>query len=94
MTFPEGEYASIADRLNQGKPCYTTRMFKELGKYKEGETYHTPWGQTILVTQIERFNAVAEHRFYNELTPAQREEIHQYSEKIGEPYELIAFKLF
>ncbi|MCL2019188.1 MAG: hypothetical protein FWG70_05440 [Oscillospiraceae bacterium] len=94
MTFPENEHSSIIERLNQGKLCYTTRVFKELGKYKENVKYNTPWNQTIIVTQVQRFNKIAEHCFYNELTPAEREEIYQYSEKIGEPYELIAFKLF
>ena len=93
MTFPEEEYSSIIDRLNQGKPCCTTRVFRELGRYREGVEYNTPWNQTIVVTQIQQFNKIADHPFYDELTPAQREEIYQYSEKVNKPYELIAFKL-
>lgn len=93
MTFPQNEYSSIINRLNLGKPCYTTRVYKELGIYKEGVEYNTFWNQIIVVTQIQQFNKVADHPFYNELTPTQREEIYQYSEKISKPYELIAFKL-
>lgn len=94
MTFPENEYSSIINRLNQGKLCYTTRVYKELGIYKEGVEYNTPWNQTIVVIQIQQFNKITDHPFYKELTPAQREEIYQYSEKIGKCYELITFKLF
>jgi len=42
MTFPEVEHSSISSRLNQGKLCYTTRVFKELGRYQEGVKYNTP----------------------------------------------------
>ena len=93
MTFPKNEYSSIIARLNHGRICYTTRVFKELDKYKSGVKYNTPWNQTIIVLQIQRFNIIADHPFYKELTPAQREEIYQYSEKVGEPYELISFEL-
>jgi hypothetical protein len=93
MTFPKNEYSSINKRLNQGKFCYTTRVYKEFGIYKEGVVYNTPWNQTIVVIQVQQFNKIAEHPFYSELTPAQRDEIYQYSEKIGKCYELISFKL-
>lgn len=93
MTFPENEYSSIINRLNQGKLCYTTRVYKELGKYKEGAEYNTPWHQTIVVIQIQQFSKITDHPFYKELTPYQREEIYQYSEKVDKSYELIAFKL-
>ena len=93
MSFPEQEHSSIIERLNQGKICYTTRVFKESGKYSENVKYNTPWEQIITVMQVQRFNKIADHPFYNELTPEQREEIYQYSEKINKPYELIAFKL-
>lgn len=94
MTFPKNEHYSIIERLNQGKICYTTRVFKELGKYKAGVEYNTPWNQTIIVIQIQKFNIIVDHPFYNELTPVQREEIYQYSEKVAKPYELISFILF
>lgn len=93
MTFPEKEHSSIINRLNQGKLCYTTRVFKELGKYKEGVKYNTTWNQTIIVIQIQQFNYIADHPFYNELTSAQRKEIYQYSEMVNKPFELISFKL-
>ncbi|MCL2003673.1 MAG: hypothetical protein FWG72_06690 [Oscillospiraceae bacterium] len=94
ITFPEKEHSSIMKRLNQGKICYTTRVFKELGRYREGVAYSTPWNQTVIVLQIQRFHRIADHPFCEELTPAQRKEIYQYSEKVDEPYELIAFKIF
>ena len=94
MTFPENEHSSIIERLNQGKLVYTTRVFKELNKYAEGTKYNTPWNQTIIVLQIQRFNKIADHPWYSELTPSQRDEIYEYSEKVSEPYEFISFKLF
>lgn len=93
MTFPEDEYLSVRNRLNEGKLCYTTRVYKELDKYKEGLEYNTPWNQPIVVNQIQRFNKIADHPFYNELTSEQQDEIYIYSEKIGKHYELIAFSL-
>ena len=93
MTFPKYEHTSIIERLNQGKICYTTRVFKELGKYGEGVQYITPWNQIIIVIKVQRFNEIADHPWYDELTPPQRDEIYLYSEKVNEPYEFISFKL-
>lgn len=35
MTFPENEYSSIIDRLNQGKLCYTPYQREEIYQYSE-----------------------------------------------------------
>ena len=34
ITFPEHEYESVQNWLNKQGYCYTTRVFKEVGKYK------------------------------------------------------------
>lgn len=91
MSFPENEYDSIMERLDSGKICYTTRVLKEYGKYKLGETYTTPFERTIRIENIKKYEKISEHPFYDELTIQQRDEIYQYSEAINKPYELIAF---
>ena len=93
MTFPQQEHKAIAERLNQGMICYTTRVFKELDRYKEGAEYNTPWNDVIVVLEVKRFDKIAEHPFYDELTGEQIEEIAMYSEKLGKPIELISFQL-
>ena len=43
ISFPEYEYGSIQNYLKKLGYCYTTRVYKELGKYKVGELYAAPW---------------------------------------------------
>lgn len=59
MTFPEEEHSSIISRLNQGKLCYTTRVFRELGRYlKSGrvscgsDTAQDPSGAIIISVNL------------------------------------------
>ena len=35
ISFPEHEYESIQNYLNKLGYCYTTRVYKEIGKYSE-----------------------------------------------------------
>lgn len=44
ISFPEREYESIQNYLNKLGYFYTTRVYKEIGKYKVGELYTAPWG--------------------------------------------------
>ena len=46
ISFPEYEYGSIQKYLKKLGYCYTTRVYKELGKYKVGELYAAPWGKS------------------------------------------------
>ena len=39
ISFPEREYEVIQNYLNKLGYCYTTRVYKEIGKYKVGELY-------------------------------------------------------
>ena len=47
ISFPEHEYMSIQNYLNKLGYCYTTRVYKEIGKYKVGELYVAPWGDVL-----------------------------------------------
>ena len=47
ISFPEHEYESIQNYLNTLGYCYTTRVYKEIGKDKVGELYTAPWGGCI-----------------------------------------------
>ena len=44
ITFPEHEYGSVQKQPDKQGFCYTTRVYRELGKYKVGESYLAPWG--------------------------------------------------
>ena len=49
ISFPEYEYGSIQNYLKKLGYCYTTRVYKELGKYKVGELYAAPWGDVLII---------------------------------------------
>ena len=91
MTFPEHEYDSVQKWLDQQGFCYTTRVYKEVGKYKAGESYLAPWGDVLKIDDIQTFSKVTERPFYDEMSEDEKDEIYRYSEKMGLPYEFIRF---
>ena len=91
ITFPEHEYESVQNWLNKQGYCYTTRVYKEVGKYKIGESYLAPWGETLRIDDIQTYRKVSDRPFYDEMSDAEKEEIRKYSEDMGLPYEFIRF---
>ena len=68
ISFPEQEYASIQNYLNKLGYCYTTRLYKEIGKYKEGEVYTAPWGEVLRIDEVKTYRKVSDRPFYDEMT--------------------------
>ena len=91
ISFPEREYEAIQNYLNKLGYCYTTRVYKEIGKYKVGELYTAPWGDILKIDEVKTYCKVSERPFYNEMTDDEKIEIRKYSENIGLPYEFIKF---
>ena len=91
ITFPEREYDSIQNRLNIQGFCYTTRVYKEVGRYKVGELYLAPWGNVLKIDDVQTFFKVSERPFYDEMSEDEKDEIYKYSENMGLPYEFIRF---
>ena len=52
ISFPEREYEVIQNYLNNLGYCYTTRVYKEIGKYKVGELYTAPWGDILKIDEV------------------------------------------
>lgn len=91
ISFPEHEYGSIQSYLNKRGYCYTTRVYKEIGKYKVGELYAAPWGDILKIDEVKTYRKVSERPFYDEMSDDEKAEIRKYSEDIGLPYEFIRF---
>ena len=91
ITFPEQEYKSIQNYLNKLGYCYTTRVYKEIGKYKAGELYTAPWGDVLKIDEVKTYRKVSDRPFYDEMSDEEKDEIRKYSEDIGLPYEFIKF---
>ena len=91
ITFPEQEYKSIQNYLNKPGYCYTTRVYKEIGKYKAGELYTAPWGDVLKIDEVKTYRKVSDRPFYDEMSDEEKDEIRKYSEDIGLPYEFIKF---
>ena len=91
ISFPEHEYESIQTYLNKLGYCYTTRVYKEIGKYKVGELYTAPWGEVLKIDEVKIYRKVSERPFYDEMTEDEKAEIRKYSEDMGLPYEFIKF---
>ena len=91
ISFPEHEYESIQNYLNKLGYCYTTRVYKEVGKYKGGGFYTAPWGDVLKIDEVKTYRKVSERPFYDEMSNDEKAEIRRYSEDIGLPYEFIKF---
>ena len=91
ITFPEHEYESVQKWLNKQGFCYTTRVYKEVGKYKAGESYLAPWGDILRIDDVQTFSKVSDRPFFDEMSGEEKDEILKYSEDIGLPYEFIRF---
>ena len=66
-------------------------VYKEIGKYKVGELYTTPWGDVLKIDEVKTYWKVSDRPFYDELNDDEKIEISKYSEDIGLPYEFIKF---
>lgn len=91
ISFPEHEYESIQNYLNKLGYCYTTRVYKEIGKYKVGKLYIAPWGDVLKIDEVKTYYKVSDRPFYDEMDDNERAEIRKYSEDMGLPYEFIKF---
>ena len=91
ISFPENEYESIQNYLTKLGYCYTTRVYKEIGKYKVEQSYIAPWGDVLKIDEVKTYWKVSDRPFYDEMTDEEKAEIHKYSEEIGLPYEFIKF---
>ena len=91
MTFPEYEHENVQKYLNERGYCYTTRVYKEAGKYKVGELYRAPWGDVLKIEEVHRYWKVCDRPFYDEMTEDEKREIREYSEDMGLPFEWIRF---
>ena len=91
ITFPEREYDSVQKWLDKQGFCYTTRVYKEVGKYKVGESYLAPWGDILRIDDVQLLSKVSDRPFYDEMSEEEKDEIFKYSENMGLPYEFIRF---
>ena len=94
MTFPEYEYELVQNCLNKLGYCYTTRLYKEVGKYQIGKLYVAPWGDILKIDEINIYRKVHERPFYDEMSDEEKAEIRKYSEDMGLSYEFIRFSRF
>ena len=93
MSFPEREYESVQEYLNKLGYCYTTRVYKETGKYRVREIYAAPWGDVLRIEEVRTYRKVSERPFYDEMSEDEKREIRRYSEDMGLPYEFIKFSI-
>jgi len=91
INFPTHEHETVQKFLDELGYCYTTRMYKEIDKYRVGELYKAPWGDVMKIDEVTKYWKVSDRPFYDEMTDDEKEEIRKYSEDMGLPYEFIKF---
>lgn len=91
ISFPKHEHKSIKKYLSTLGYCYTTRVYKEMGKYKVGELYVAEWGDVLKIDEVRTYRKVSERPFYDEMSEDEKAKIRKYSEDMGLPFEFIKF---
>ena len=91
ISFPEQEYGTIQEWLSKQGFCYTTRVYKEVGKYKVGECYLAPWGDLLNIDEVQTYWKVSDRPFYDEMSEDEKKEVRKYTEDMGLSYEFIRF---
>jgi hypothetical protein len=66
MSFPKREWNNAARELKNGC-CSTTRSCNELGKYKVGNIYETPWGDLVKIIKVTRFSKAEDIPTWNQM---------------------------
>jgi len=78
ISFPEEEWKAYQKRINNGQCIITIRVLNEYGKYKLNDKYKTPWGDILLVIEINEMTNIKDFPYYNELTKEQQEFLNEY----------------
>ena len=78
ISFPEEEHKSLIERLDNNLFIITIRVFNEYGKYKVNHLYEAPWGDKLLVIEVNEMENIKEFPYYNELTKEQQEFLKNY----------------
>jgi len=77
--FPKAEKSDVKKRLREKGNIVTTRVSRELGKYKAGERLEYG-GFFLKVVRLERFGDLKDHPFFDELNEEMKNTIKRYGE--------------
>jgi len=78
ISFPKEEWKAYQKRLNNGQCIITIRVWNEYGKYKSNNVYEAPWGDKLLVIEVNEMTDIKDFPYYNELTKEQQEFLSEY----------------
>jgi hypothetical protein len=56
MPFPEREWNDIRKQLKEVGTCSTVRCCNQLGKFKIGDVFSTPWDSKIKIVKVTRYS--------------------------------------
>ena len=79
ITFPKEEWKAYQKRLNNDQCIITIRVSNEYGKYKLNDKYQAPWGDMLLVIEINEMTDIKDFPYYNELTKEQQDFLKDYN---------------
>lgn len=91
INFPESEYESLLNRLNNNQIIYTTRVSREVNKYQLNNTYESPFGP-LKVVYLKHFLQLIQHPFLSQLTKEQILAILQYTTNNHIGYDVIGLQ--
>ena len=72
ISFPVEEWVSIRERLLSYGDVFTTRVGGEVQNFSIRKKFITPWGDNLIVSDIQYFDDIEKHPYYGFLSPEQR----------------------
>lgn len=77
IIFPTKEHNQYKQALFAGKDVWTSRIGKELGRYKVGQIYQSEFGINLQVMEVNREKFSAKHPNYKNLTAYQKKQLYR-----------------
>lgn len=93
ITFPKKEWGNLKIALAANAPCSTVRCCKELGKYRTGQVWKTPWGDLIKIVKVKRYykpENIPTWKFFDKAMKISASYGKTYG---GEKWDFVSFKL-
>ena len=92
MPFPKREWKDIKKILAETGQCSTVRCCYELGRYKVGEIFETPWKDLVKIVKVTRYNRAEDIPTWKLLDKGMKISVRMGSRYGGSKWDHIYFK--
>jgi len=93
ISFPKREWTQIKKVLHQTGKSSTVRCCLELGKYKKGQRFMTPWKDLIEIVSVKRYTKAESLPYWSQLDKGMKISV-RFGERYGNSkWDHVVYKL-